>query len=417
MSSFTKQSDSLPPPNNNHQVAVASTAAVTSATTSPRRKEKSHSKSASKGGGSGGGGGSVKSMKNNVLDDGSLYDDPSALDERDPNYDSEEETGREYIPVISERIASYDPELRSSVKTASMRLPEYKKKIEKYFLDFFLSGDLFEWKRCITELNCPEYSYELVKRAVSMSLDRSERERELISQLFSSCYPDILSASMIGKGFERLFELTDELEKDAPAARESITIFLARCVVDEVLPPSFLSDIVVCNLGGDVVEQAKFLLNREHAGAHLERIWGPGDGRPVREMKVAVDLLIQEYFVSGDVDEASRCIRELNSHFFHHEIVKRGITRVLDKSEETKDQLLRLFVHLSQAEVISLEQFTKGFSRVFQNMQDLSLDIPNALSLANAFKVRAIAAKVLLPEEAGLLGEDDASENDLKSEL
>jgi hypothetical protein len=40
-----------------------------------------------------------------------------------------------------------------------------------------MSGDLVEWKRSITELDCPEYSYELVKRAVSMSLDRSERER------------------------------------------------------------------------------------------------------------------------------------------------------------------------------------------------------------------------------------------------
>lgn len=41
-------------------------------------------------------------------------------------------------------------------------------------------------------------------------------------------------------------------------------------------------------------------------GAQLERIWGPGDGRPVKEMKVAVDLLIQEYVMSGDLDEAAR---------------------------------------------------------------------------------------------------------------
>lgn len=58
-------------------------------------------------------------------------------------------------------------------------------------------------------------------------------DRELISQLFSICYPDILSASMIGKGFERLFELADELEKDVPTARDNISTFLARCVVDE----------------------------------------------------------------------------------------------------------------------------------------------------------------------------------------
>ena len=51
--------------------------------------------------------------------------------------------------------------------------------------------------------------------------------------MFSCAYPDILSASMIGKGFERLFELADELEKDVPAARDNISTFLARCVVDE----------------------------------------------------------------------------------------------------------------------------------------------------------------------------------------
>ena len=65
---------------------------------------------------------------------------------------------------------------------------------------------------------------------------------------------------MIGKGFERLFELVDEIAKDCPAAREMITTFLARAVVDEVVPPSFLADAVVCNLGGEVVAHAKRML-------------------------------------------------------------------------------------------------------------------------------------------------------------
>lgn len=334
-------------------------------------------------------------MKNNILDDGSLYNDPSAMDERDPNYDSEEETGREYIPAVSALTPKYDPELRSSVKTAAMKLPEYKKKVETYLEEYFSSSDEVELKRCIIELGCPEYSYELVKRSVSMSLDRSDRDRELISQLFSFCYPDILSASMIGKGFERLFELADELEKDVPMARDNISTYLARCVVDEVLPPSFLSDIVVSNLGGDIVDHAKRMLSREHNGAQLERIWGPGDGRPVKEMKVSVDLLIQEYILSGDIEEATRCIRELNSSYFHHEIVKRAISQALDKSQDAQIQLSALFSHLSKYEVISTEQFDKGFMRVYENMQDLSLDIPNALPLTDAFKARAIAAKVL----------------------
>lgn len=334
-------------------------------------------------------------MKDNILDDGSMYNDPSAMDERDPNYDSEEETGREYIPTVSSRLPTYDPELRSAVKTASMKLPAYKKAIEKYLEEYFSSSDADELKRCVSELACPEYSYELVKRSISMSLDRGDRERELVSQLFSSAYPEILSASMIGKGFERLFELADELEKDVPTARDNISTFLARCVVDEVLPPSFLSDIVVCNLGGDIVDHCKRMLSREHAGAQLERIWGPGDGRPVKEMKVAVDLLIQEFIMSGDLTEATRCVRELSASYFHHEVVKRGVSQVLDKSEEAQLQLSRLFAHLSENEVISADQFSKGFIRIYENMGDLSLDIPNAQALTDAFKTRAIADKVL----------------------
>jgi hypothetical protein len=78
---------------------------------------------------SGGGGGGSKIKKGNIVDDGSLYTDPSALDEDDPNYDSEEETGKEFIPGTSENF-DYNPELRSAIKNAKMTLSEYKKLVE-----------------------------------------------------------------------------------------------------------------------------------------------------------------------------------------------------------------------------------------------------------------------------------------------
>lgn len=78
----------------------------------------------------GGGGGGSKIKKGNIVDDGSLYVDPSALDEDDPNYDSEEETGREFIPGTSSETFDYNPELRSAIKYAKMTLSEYKKLVE-----------------------------------------------------------------------------------------------------------------------------------------------------------------------------------------------------------------------------------------------------------------------------------------------
>ena len=38
---------------------------------------------------------------------------------------------------------------------------------------------------------------------------------------------------------------------------------------------------------GDVVEHAKRMLSREHGSTLLERAWGPGDGRPVQDLKVS----------------------------------------------------------------------------------------------------------------------------------
>lgn len=86
----------------------------------------------------------------------------------------------------------------------------------------------------ILAIDAPQYVYEFVKRSINMSFDHTDRsdrahasideqrlmpihiyvrfadgcrERELLSRLLSTGYPDVFSSNMIGKGFERLFEL------------------------------------------------------------------------------------------------------------------------------------------------------------------------------------------------------------------
>jgi len=255
------------------------------------------------------------------VDDGSCYADPASLDRNDPNYDSEAEADKGFVPDAFHQM-------RESVRSSKLTLTTYKKAVTPLVIEFFSSGDVDDMLRNVQEVGAPEYAYECVKRAINMSLDKTDRERELVSQLLSIGYPDTFSANMIGKGFERLFEIVDEVELDVPAARDMLakvrralswvilvvvllpssqcccpplmllvstslptafTQFVARAVVDEVLPPSFLSDAVVCNLGGEIVEHAKRMLSREHGGGLLDGCWGPGDGRPVADMKVALD--------------------------------------------------------------------------------------------------------------------------------
>jgi programmed cell death protein 4 len=190
-----------------------------------------------------------------------------ATDVHDPNYDSMDEDGDLMMALRSPPRSGYDPEARRGEGKPLMPIGEFKARVADAIKEFFVSEDLDEIRRCIVELDSPLYHYELVKRAISMSLDQKEREKELISRLLSSLYPDILATDTIGKGFERLFEGSDDLALDAPSAARDIATFLARAVVDEILPPSFLSDPLVVGLGGEIVDHAKLLLSRDHMGA------------------------------------------------------------------------------------------------------------------------------------------------------
>jgi len=156
-----------------------------------------------------------------------------------------------------------------------MKLSDFKKRVASILREYFVSEDVNDASDSLKKLDCPAFHYEFVKRAVTMSIDRKDREREAVSRLLSSMYPSTLSSVQIGKGFERLFERVDELEIDAPNfAKDVITKFLCRAVTDEILPPSFLTDPFVESLGGSVVENAKTILTQKHSFARLERVWG-----------------------------------------------------------------------------------------------------------------------------------------------
>lgn len=334
------------------------------------------------------------------VDDGSLTYVSGALDRGDPNYDSEDDGYAGFHQQVKPRNTRAWGE--AIVGDAKMTLTAYKKEITPIISEYLNTGEIDDALVRIESIGAPEYSYEFVKRGVNMSFDKNDRERERMSKLLSAGYPDTFSSSTIGKGFERLFEMVDEIEKDCPTCRDMLSTYLARCVVDEVLPPSFLSDAVVRNLGGEIVEYSKRLLSRDHAGAKLERIWGPGDGRPVEEMKVAVDQLLSEYLVSSDLEEAACCIKELNAPEFFHEVVKRAITHVVDKSQEQQQAMSNLLLFLVEKDMLTQAQAVKGFKRLFDRVDDLVLDAPNARQVLAKYTAWAIQEKMLPATFKGL---------------
>lgn len=188
--------------------------------------------------------------------------------------------------------------------------------------------------------------------------------------------------------FPRAFSLALELSPVTPF-QQMIACFLARAVVDEVLPPAFLSNENNNRPGCLVIEKAIGLLNREHSTARLERIWGPGDGRSVDELKAEMKQLLQEYLLSRELDEAARCVKELECTYFHHELIKRGVVIAMElegSAEENLDAMAALFVFLVDNAIVSEHQVQKGLSRLHAALPDITLDVPSAPELLKMFE-------------------------------
>jgi programmed cell death protein 4 len=172
---------------------------------------------------------------------------------------------------------------------------------------------------------------------------------------------------------------------------------LARAIVDEVLPPAFISNRNNSHPGDEVIEKAVSLLSREHCTARLEKVWGPGDGRPVAELKEVIDQLIEEYLLSRELDEAARCVREMNAPHFHHELVKRGVKIAMEKdgldhTESTVsslDAIAALFSFLVKNAIISEYQVSKGILRLHKVLPDIQLDVPAAPAMLKEFEEMA----------------------------
>lgn len=335
------------------------------------------------------------------------------LDEGDPLYDDEQKphvlVSSEYAVEESGMPTGYDPVANKAVYGPMLTLPEFKIRISEALLEYFDSGDSTEFITCIEELKCTEYHHEIVKKAISLSLDKTSRERELTSKLLTVLHPRPLGDDVMAEGFGLLLESLMDLIIDAPDAKSIVGAFLARAVVDEVLPPAFLSkqrdrandlDEAATSASDDavdetesVVEIAMRLLSREHSVVRLEKVWGPGDGRPVTELKVVMDQLLKEYLLSRELDEAARCIRELNTPHFHHELIKRGATIAMEEGDHFSshssqlDAMAALFIFLVRNAIVSDAQVIKGMERLRSNLEDLKLDVsPRAPELLKEFE-------------------------------
>ncbi|XP_028763956.1 uncharacterized protein LOC114722168 [Neltuma alba] len=308
---------------------------------------------------------------------GGLLDteDMNFLDPHDPNYDSTEEN---------------EPSNENKKKG---ELGEYKKKATIIVEEYFTTDDIVAVKNELKELGTPYFSYYFVKKLVSMSMDRHDKEKEMAAVLLSSLYADTIDPSQVYKGFSKLVESADDLIVDIPDAVDVLALFLARAVVDDILPPAFLKKQMAYlpkdSKGLEVLKKAEknYLAAPLHAEV-IERRWGGSKNMTVDDVKARINNLLIEYVTSGDKKEAFRCIKDLKVPFYHHEIVKRALIMAMER-RQAEGPLLDLLKEAAEEGFINSSQTSKGFDRLIDTVDDLSLDIPNAREILQKLMSKA----------------------------
>jgi len=269
-------------------------------------------------------------------------------------------------------------------------LKKAKALITDIMREFFSSSDINDVCNSLEKIQAC-YHHEVVKKAISMAMDADNRSRELVSRMLATSVGDSpkspITRAGVVSGIEILLSRVDDLHKDVPDVVHLLSCFISRAIVDEVLFPSFIDNV---NLNQDsaamvVIDKVQTLLKEKHAYRRIGKIWGMAHNRPLEELKAAIHLLIEEFFVSEDISEALVSVQELDTPYFHHEIIKQTIVLAGDRGAREIRLGRILLQNLQKSGITQDNQIFLGFHKVWSRLQDYALDAPKIAEVYNEF--------------------------------
>ena len=296
-------------------------------------------------------------------------------DINDPNYDYE-------------NLNNGDIELKAVIPEVS--LDDLKKKIEPIMLEYFENGDTQEAALSVQDTISFKFRDVFVQLGIEISMDHKPSHREMTSVLISDLFGHVINENDITKAFESLLANLPDLILDIPDACTIVGNFIARAIADDCIPPKFLT-----NAKGrsnerylqEAISRADTLLSMKHGLVRLHNVWGVGGAlRPVKYLTRQMTLLLQEFVSSGDIEEASRCLHALEVPHFHHELVYEAIVMALEANSAVKEEALcKLLKAFDTAVLVTQDQMERGFLRVFEDLPDISMDVPLAYIILDRF--------------------------------
>ncbi len=229
-----------------------------------------------------------------------------------------------------------------------------KRKARSAVQEYFVAGDLVEAMIRLEELHAGRFGHIVVKIVVVEAAEKKNRECEMASVLLSAL-TKLYGSEHFFEGFIRLLRSVDDLALDTPAIASILTNFIARAIVDDVLPPCFLTlvpgKLVTAGRGKDISCGVRALLELQGSN-RIMHVWGSGAKQTMEELRESVRMLVDEYLETGDAQEAVRCVQELGAPHYGHQVIKSLIFKAAETGEEQVRKSIKLVKALLAADVI-----------------------------------------------------------------
>lgn len=141
-------------------------------------------------------------------------------------------------------------------------------RIDECLAEYITTADAAEASKCLRESQPPFFMHEVVKRALTLSIERREpRVAALVLDLlFALSESGLVTINQMAKGFKRVHERLPDLELDVPDAKESLVALVGAAAARGVVPESLAAHLEV-EAGGDAAEGASACAERACADA------------------------------------------------------------------------------------------------------------------------------------------------------
>jgi hypothetical protein len=286
-----------------------------------------------------------------------------------------------------------DEKLKEKLVQVKEKLQQFKKKISHPVKDYFVNLNVTEVQKHLLEMGMPEYHHEFVKKVITASFTGSEPDQmrdpalNLLCHLFRT---GVLVKDDLQWGLTRLLGQLDDLHLDCPRVVPLCIDFLSAMVVDELLSAPFLRRCCLLRVGG-----VSGLSVLDGAQRKIPVYWKKQLG--TAQFKREVHTMILEYFNSEDCEEVGRLVRELSPMTLEQsaEFVRKLMTFAMERSGKECELALQLLIWLCRHEEIDDNAIEQGFDDLYERMEDLLLDVPDAREMSRSFVTEAKKAEIL----------------------